>query len=294
MKIHIETGKYVVAVSGGVDSVALLHGLVQLPGLELVVAHFDHGIRADSRDDRLLVEVLAAKHDLPFFYEDGRLGPRASEAAARQARYDFLRKVQAENQAQAIITAHHQDDVLETVIINLLRGTGRKGLSSLNSRAGLERPLLRIPKSQIIDYARQNGLQWREDSTNRDQAYLRNYVRHQILPRFDQSAREQLLEMIENNARNTREVDTLLVKYLPSVSVKNLKRYDFVMLPHEVALEVMAAWLRSHDLRDFDSLTLERLVTAGKTARPGSRFDVLRKVSMKVSDDDLALVSAER
>src|SRR5437764_343012 len=126
-------GKYVVAVSGGVDSVALLDMLARSDDLKLVVAHFDHGIRKDSAKDRKFVEDLAKNYDLPFVYEEGHLGSGTSEAVARGARYDFLHRVKKSHGAQAIITAHHQDDVLETAIINLLRGTGRKGLTSLTS-----------------------------------------------------------------------------------------------------------------------------------------------------------------
>lgn len=294
MEIKLRPGKYIVAVSGGVDSVALLHALQEKPELELVVAHFDHGIRPDSGEDAWHVKNLAEDYDVPFVAVEGELGSGASEAAAREARYVFLRQVRGERDARAIITAHHQDDVLETAIINLLRGTGRKGLSSLASRDDLERPLLEIPKSTILAYAKQNNLRWREDSTNANQAYLRNYVRHRILPRFDEAARSELLRTVQASAQDNIEIDTLLVKYLPGSSAGRLNRLDFSLLPHEVAREVMAAWLRSHGLRDFDSLALERLVVAAKVGQPGSRFDVLRSYEMRVGVDSLALTRAER
>src|SRR3990172_5722177 len=132
--VDIKLGTYVVAVSGGVDSVVLLHLLVQKgqraegrgqSKYNFIVAHFDHGIREDSKLDRELVQELAKKYNLPFVYNQGNLGPKASEATARDARYAFLNKVKDSVSAQAIITAHHQDDVLETAIINLLRGTNR-------------------------------------------------------------------------------------------------------------------------------------------------------------------------
>src|SRR4051794_16456164 len=131
MKIYVGPGKYVVAVSGGVDSVGLLDLLRMDPGVKLTVSHFDHGIRDDSHLDRAHVQALARRYQLPFVYDKGALGPGASEAEARTARYQFLDNVKTKTGAHAIVTAHHQDDVLETAIINLLRGTGRKGLSSL-------------------------------------------------------------------------------------------------------------------------------------------------------------------
>lgn len=297
MEITLSPGKYVVAVSGGVDSVSLLHALRTLPKLELAVAHFDHGIRLGSNADRVFVEALAKKCALPFYYAEGVLGPKASEAAARRARYAFLRKIQAETGAQAIITAHHQDDMLETAVINLLRGTGRKGLSALRRREGVERPLLNLSKAEILDYARANHLAWREDSTNTDETYLRNYVRRRIMPRLDQASRARLLEIIANSAANSDEIDTLLVKYLNESDSKEgetLNRQRFAGLSHAMAREVIAAWLRACGLRDFDRKTLDRLVIGAKTARPGSQFDVRRSLKLRVDQDSLALVGLER
>lgn len=295
MNIELEPGKYIVAVSGGVDSVVLLDMLRDLPDVKLVVAHFDHGMRSDSVDDRRFVESLAQTYELPFAYQEGRLGTGASEAAARQARYDFLESVRRKHGAQALVTAHHQDDVLETAIINLLRGTGRKGLSALNDKPGLRRPLLKVPKSDLISYARQHGLEWREDSTNADEAYLRNYIRHRLLPRFDQQNRQNFLDLIQRSQDNNDQLDTLLASQIREQSSEGgLDRRWFGQLPHQVALEVMAVWLRENEVRNFDRKTLERLVVAAKTAPNGQQFDVLRGVTMKAGKDSLALALAER
>lgn len=290
-------GSYVIAVSGGVDSVALLHRLRTRtePALRLVVAHFDHGIRDDSEDDRWLVQGLAETYGLPFVYDRGRLGAGTSEATAREARYNFLRRVQRASNARAIITAHHQDDVLETAIINLIRGTGRKGLTALSSRHDLERPLLDIPKQDIIAYAKDQGLVWFEDSTNQNLDYLRNYVRHRIVPRFDVNSRQQLLSIINDSRQINHEIDTLLVNHLHGQSAGGrLDRSAFNQLPHSVAREVMAAWLRAHGVTNFDSRTLERLVVAAKTAPAGQQFDVLQGVRLQVLADHLALEHPER
>lgn len=156
-------GKYVVAVSGGVDSMALLDLLQAHGDYELVVAHLDHGIRSDSGEDRQLVEQAAEAVGLPFFYKEAKLGAGTSEAAARKVRYAFLNKIKTKQGAAAIITAHHQNDVLETAIINIIRGTGRKGLTSLGSNE-IVRPLLNVSKAALIQYAKKHNLQWREDS----------------------------------------------------------------------------------------------------------------------------------
>ncbi len=288
-------GKYVAAVSGGVDSAALLHLLRQKPDLEIVVAHFDHGIRPDSQADREFVQGLADEYGLRFFYEEGKLGAGASEAKARDARYTFLRRVLTETNSGAIVTAHHRDDVLETAIINLLRGSGRKGLTALDSRQNIARPLLHVPKSDILAYAKSHGLQWREDSTNHNTDYLRNYVRHNLLPRFDGQARDRLMEIITGLRATNREIDALLSDQLRlQLATGKLDREWFIQLPHPVAKETMAAWLREKGLRDFDSKTLERLVVAAKTAESGKKFDVLHGAALEVSRRGLALAVVER
>ncbi len=286
---------YVVAVSGGVDSVALLDMLVKRGEAALIVAHFDHGIRSDSASDRKFVQDLAAKYGLQFVYDEGNLGAGASEATARDARYAFLRRIKQATGADWIITAHHEDDVLETAIINMIRGTGRKGLGSLRSTDEIYRPLLNTPKSELLSYARENGLEWREDSTNADAKYLRNYVRHNILPRFDPESRQRLRGLIDSTIITNSEIDRFLAWELQgNLSDEGLDRYWLTMLPHDVAREVVASWMRSNGISDFDKKTIERIVIAGKTYAPGKQIDVDGSHIIKVSSKFLALVGRER
>ena len=291
MDISVAPGKYVLAVSGGIDSMVLLDVMRALPNIALVIAHYDHGIREDSGVDRLFVQRIAEQHSLPFFYEQGMLGAAASEATARAARYDFLKRVQGETNAQAIVTAHHQDDVIETAILNVLRGTGRKGLSSLMSTEAYQRPFLRITKQQILAYAHANHLQWREDSTNANEAYLRNYVRLRIVPQLSGSARAQLLAYIHQAQAVNPIIDDLLSRAIQTHGHLNgLDRRWFTQLPYDISCEVMAAWLRRHDIRNFDKPLINRLVVHAKVAQPGRRIDInaehfldIDKVSLRVT-----------
>lgn len=295
MDIAVKPGTYVVAVSGGVDSMVLLDLLRQQPGLKLIVAHLDHGIRADSNFDRELVAHKAREYGLPFVYHTANLGPGASEEEARKVRYEFLHKVRTASGAQAVITAHHHDDALETAVINMLRGTGRKGLSSLASTPQVHRPLLHIEKEALRSYARDQGLVWREDTTNTDTRYLRNHVRHNILAKFGPSDKEKLRSIVHKIAAINAELDTSLMHYLHTQSATDrLDRAEFLRLPHAVAKEVMAAWLRKQGIRDFDQKSLERLVVAAKTLLPGKRADILRGHSLKISQHYLALESPDR
>lgn len=295
MKIDLQPGRYVVAVSGGVDSVALLHLLAAQPGIKLTVAHFDHGIREDSTEDRRLVQGLAKSYGLPFVYHMGNLGAGVSEAKAREARYKFLHGVRQASGASAIVTAHHQDDVLETVVLNLLRGTGRRGLSSLRSTDVVKRPLVHVSKKELLRYATEQGLTWREDSTNVDETYLRNYIRHRILSRFAIADREALLTIVQRTAELNEQIRRQVTNYLHvQPGVKKLDRHSFIMLPHAVAREIMAEWLLQNAGSELSKKMLERLVAAAKTGRSGSKVDVDATHWLRISPSQLALERRER
>jgi tRNA(Ile)-lysidine synthase len=290
MDLDIRPGTYVVATSGGVDSMALLDMLARNPKLKLVVAHYDHGIRSDSRQDRRLIQDVTRQHKLPFVYDEGRLGPDVSEEAARKARYDFLHRVRQASGARAVITAHHQDDLLETAVHNMLRGTGRRGLVSLRSREHLHRPLLHVPKADLIAYAKDQGLVWREDSTNTDLRLRRNYIRHKLLSTFSPTQKEALLQHIRTMYRLHGDLEQQLINHLHLHPGKSeLDRHWFIMLPHSVAKEVLHTWLRRHGVKDLTSKTLERLIVAAKTYTPGRQADVDKTYILDVGSQVLAL-----
>lgn len=295
--VRLEPGHYVVAVSGGVDSMVLMHLLAQkhkdkTDKTRFTVAHFDHGIRDNSHIDRILVHEEAHRLGLPYVYEEGTLGDDASEEKARIARYKFLRSVQNHTNARAIITAHHHDDVVETAILNLIRGTGRKGLSSLRSKDGLVRPLIHVPKSRLKAYAQANGLVWHEDSTNTDQKYRRNYVRHSVIKKAkDKSLKDynKLLALLRRQRELNRAIDEILELILHSQpSRTSLYRKDVIDLPYKVASELVAEWLRQNGKRNFNRWLVDKLTVSIRTAQPRTEFliDSSSKVSFGVKKVD--------
>ncbi len=298
MDVKIEPGVYVVAASGGIDSMSLLDILSRSSKhrkLKLIVAHFDHGIRIDSGEDRLFVQKMANGYGLPFVYDKGYLGTDASEQKARHARYQFLEQVRKTAGAKAIITAHHQDDMLETAIINIVRGTGRRGLTSLKSGNQLIRPLLSKTKEDITNYATSNNIQWREDSTNLDTKYLRNYIRHNLVAKFSAEDKSQLFEHIDKLSELNVKINKELENYLDiHPSANKLDRHWFIMLPHVVAREVMISWLRGQGVTNIDKKQIERLVHGAKTLPPERSLSVDKQFSLIVKTDNLALDSHER
>jgi tRNA(Ile)-lysidine synthetase-like protein len=193
-----------VAVSGGCDSVVLLHLLrFALPAPpHLHAAHFDHAMRPGSAADAAWVRGLCTAWDVPLLHAhaDTRL---RSETSARDARYRFLRAAAAEVGAAHVVTAHHADDQAETVLFRMLRGTGIDGLAGMRALGptGIVRPLLPFWRAELAAYARRAGLRWRRDPTNDALTTARNRIRHRLLPDVERSfapgARRALVRLAE-------------------------------------------------------------------------------------------------
>jgi tRNA(Ile)-lysidine synthase len=250
---------YVVAVSGGVDSVVLLDMMAKYKQTNrLVVAHFDHGIRDDSAADARFVAALAEQYKLPFEVRREELGAGASEALARERRYVFLRDI-AKKYNATIVTAHHQSDLIETIAINLQRGTGWRGLSVFADTAIL-RPLRMKQKYDLYEYALANNLEWVEDETNQSQVYLRNRLRKRIHS-LNQNTAVSLLRLRQDQVYLRSQIDSELKRYEAIRS-----RYFFIMLPDNVAIEL----LRSLTHACLTRPQLAQVLHAIKTARAGT------------------------
>jgi len=261
-------GRYVVAVSGGVDSIVLLHMLAQRSDLELIVAHFDHGIRTDSMLDDQFVSQLARRYGCVYESRREELGQGASEELARTRRYAFLRSVAADNQA-GIITAHHGDDVIETIAINLQRGTGWRGLAALDS--DIIRPLLGLSKAEIIDYATQYDLAWREDSTNIGNTYLRNRLRGKISALLDEDTKRQLWALWATQCVLKRGIDDESTHLVGSMH--DYSRYLLTSVDSAVADELLRRICISASGVAPTRPQRERVLLAIKTARARSTFE---------------------
>jgi len=292
ISLDVPKGRYVVAVSGGVDSIAMLDMLCKLPEREFIVAHVHHGIRDDAVEDQNLVRRVAMSHNLVFETIELNLGAGASEALARARRYDFLRHVQEKYVAQAVITAHHRDDLIETAIINMMRGTGWRGLSSLRSRPGLLRPLLHVPKCELVEHARLQELAWREDSTNRDESYARNFVRHSIVPQLSSSTLEKLYQNIVRQNELTEYIEDEIAMWLDKHALSHspvtaLPRYQFSMLPGNVAHELLQEVLRRKTGKSVPRPLADQALLFCKVAKPHKIFVIDQSWQLRARMDQV-------
>ncbi len=204
------------AVSGGADSMALLYTLQALvPRFRwrVTVAHLNHGIRGVQADeDAAFVRKAATELGLPCVVGNARVPALARrkglsiEMAAREARYAFLVRTARKVKADVIVTAHTADDQAETVLLKLIRGAGRAGLAGIPGEATvggcrLVRPLLGVTREAILGYLRGRKLAWREDESNADRAFLRNRVRHELLPWLEKEFNPRIRETLSRTSR---------------------------------------------------------------------------------------------
>jgi len=243
--------KKILAVSGGVDSMVLLHTFRNES--DVVVAHFDHGTRPSSKADAEFVRKIAKSYGLPFFLGSAKLGPNVSEEQARISRYEFFEDLARKLDGE-IYTAHHADDLIETIVINIIRGTGWRGLAPF-SRQNVHRPFLEgetpLFRRDIYQYASRHELSFRFDPTNAEDKYLRNRVREKLmnLP-FD--VKLELIKIYHQMNNLRMEIDTEILEILATYSQKDgvykYGRTMFMNLEDATALEILRAILAREDI----------------------------------------------
>jgi len=206
--------KILLGVSGGPDSLALLLQLFSLKnklGLTLHIAHIDHGLRKDSQSDALFVENLARRLNIPISIT--RLDPKLKEKKGsleeiyRQARLDFLLKIAGKIKADKIALGHNLDDQAETILMRLLRGTGLSGLSGISVKRKIKnkifiRPLLETSRKEIEAFLEGKKVKPRIDSTNKEEIFFRNKIRHNLLPLLKKEYNQNIVEVLANLAES--------------------------------------------------------------------------------------------
>ncbi|MBF0448081.1 MAG: tRNA lysidine(34) synthetase TilS [Magnetococcales bacterium] len=262
-----ESSRAVVAVSGGSDSIALLHLLVQsrmfaVDGREpaLLVAHFDHGLRDASAQEAIFVQQSAAKLGLKTRAERW-LQPETTgnlPAQARLARYEFLTRTAAEFGARSLITGHHQDDQVETFMERLIRGSGVTGLCAMAPsrlliadsafEINLIRPLLNFSRAQLQDWLQNQEIPWQEDPSNQNTDYRRANLRHLVLPRLaelEPKSAQRICATTQRLAQVEQALEWCLKQQWPHLQPEqqdgqlSISQSALVLLPDELLVRVL-------------------------------------------------------
>lgn len=283
--------KVVCAVSGGADSVALLFGMYLLREklqLDLSAAHFNHHLRgAESDGDEAFVRDFCAGYGIPLYLGGGqvRAGKKGLEAAARESRYAFLRTLPGK-----IATAHTADDNAETVLMHLLRGTGLKGLGGIAPVNGnLIRPMLGITRQQVEDFLAEYHLPHREDSSNAGDAFLRNRIRHHVMPLLREENPSVSLSL-SATARRLRQDEAFLQSQLePELPpVSRLRE-----LPEALQSRYLERFLKESGVREPEQIHISAARRLLYTPKSSGRMNFPGGVVISRDYDRLTVISPQ-
>jgi len=267
--------RYLIGVSGGRDSIALLHWLVNLGYDRLIVCHLNHQLRGQSSDaDARFVQKLAAKYQVGF--ELGAANVRALarkkkmslETAAREARYSFFARAAKRRRCHKIFLAHHADDLVETFLLNLIRGAGLTGLGGMRDVSSRQihgvdltilRPLLSIWRSDIDKYVRECRLRFREDATNKNLAPTRNRIRNRIIPYLEKILGRNIRHNVWRTAIIAAEEEKWLDNQVLDSTNADLSVPKLRALPVALQRRSILKWLRAQNISEIGFDVIERV-----------------------------------
>ncbi|RSK48350.1 tRNA lysidine(34) synthetase TilS [Hymenobacter rigui] len=276
------TDTLLVAVSGGLDSVVLAEVLHRL-GVKFGVAHCHFGLRGEEADaDEQFVRKLADKYEAPYFVEFFQTKKFAeqegisTQMAARALRYEWFERIRAQQGYAAVATAHHQRDTAETMLLNLVHGTGLAGLHGIRPKTGhLVRPLLAVSKPDLYDYVVENRLIWREDASNDSPVYQRNRLRLEVLPVL-RDINPSLDHTMSVTAERVGAAEEIVRRYVEETAAQAQRQEaEVTYLDIRTLQKTAATALVLHELlRPFGfSYLVTKDIVQSFTAEPGRRFE---------------------
>ncbi len=282
--------RYLVGVSGGRDSVVLLHWLLARDYRRLIVCHFEHGLRGRAgKTDARFVERFAQKQGLEFELGSAKVATiatrtkRSIETTARDQRLAFFQRVASRRRCRTIFLGHHADDQVETFLMNLLRGAGGRGLGAMRERAThgrleIVRPLLGVWRSEIDEYIRKHGLKYRDDATNQELHARRNRTRHKIVPWLEKEFGRNLRANLWRAASILAEEEAFLDELLPNESENPLFLEVRRLRDLPVALQrrTILRWLRGNEISDLGFDAIERVRALLQPNPPAAKTNLPR------------------
>lgn len=259
----------ILAVSGGIDSMVMLHFFRNEKNI--IVAHFDHGIRLNSNIDAEFVKKMSQKYNLKCVIRREELGANCSEAFARERRYIFLKNLATQYKAK-IYTAHHADDLLESIAINVVRGTGWRGLVPFRDPL-IERPLLNWFKKDIYLYAAKNNIIFRQDQTNTDDKYLRNRIRLKFTELSDLE-KQKIIDLHLKQKTLSEEIDKIADQLVSEIiDGERIDRKIFQETDDVVATELLRRTLSQFN-HDLTRPQLRLALDAMRNYHKGKKFNL--------------------
>ena len=284
--------RYLIGVSGGRDSVTLLHWLVSLGYKKLVVCHLNHQLRGRFSDaDARFVEKLAGRYHLDFEPRAANVRTLAKkkrisiETAAREARYSFFANAAKRHGCHTIFLAHHADDLVETLLLNLIRGTGLTGLAGMRDVSSrhidgvdltIVRPLLSVWRSDIDKYVRECNLKFREDATNKNLATTRNRVRNRIIPYLEKILGRNIRQNIWRTAMIAAEEEKWINEKLPNSTNAALSLARLRALPIALQRRAILKWLRAQNIAEVGFDVIERVRSLADQEAPIAKVNLPR------------------
>ncbi len=262
--------KFLLAVSGGVDSMVLLHLFLQ-ENLNFAVAHCNFKLREEASDkDEQLVRSICQQNKIPVFVKTCPVTEGNIQLEARKLRYDFFKSLREKYPYDFLVTAHHADDQVETFFINLSRGSGLKGLAGIPSEKDIFRPLLELSKDELIQYAIDQKIDWREDESNQSLKYLRNKIRLQIIPLL-----EKLIPGIKSRILHSMSLLSVSAKWENYFFESEVKKHilksddkEIYEIKTNVPLEynklLIYYWLKPKGFTDFSAIYMLLTAQTGK------------------------------
>ena len=267
---------YLIGVSGGRDSVALLHWLIKAGYENLIVCHLNHQLRGRSSDaDTRFVQKLATKYDLDVAFASANVRALAKrnkmsiETAARDARYSFFATAAKRHRCRTIFLAHHADDLVETFLLNLFRGAGQSGLAAMREVSTrciddvdltIVRPFLSIWRAEIDSYVSGYRLKFREDASNKNLRPLRNRIRRTVIPYLEKTLGRNIRGNIWRTATIAAAEESWLENQLPEAGqVRDLSVNKLRELPVALQRRAILNWLRGQSVSEVGFETIERV-----------------------------------
>lgn len=286
LKIHnLENKKLLLAVSGGVDSVVLFHHLFKMTNeipIKLHVAYVHHGISSDEKQNQYrdrafsFVKRLAEDNHIPFFTNEPQDAKSSDEEYFRNLRNDFFEKIMKENEIEVLVKAQHRDDLLETRLIRLIRGVGEQGIVAMTEFSGeILRPLLSWTRQEVENYASQYQLDYVEDPSNKDEKYLRNWIRHKWLPDLENyrpGAKSSLMRSLENL---TEQFESKSCDFSDTIDERGIIRFKLLALNRLDQRRVFALYLNKMNVRNYSHSQIDEIIKRLDSSKKALTFNVM-------------------